>query len=224
LSKVHQVETEKKHVQRNLTLAIATILLLLLVILVLLRWLHRSHRLTQQLKEAQEKRWEPAETEAPPAPSEAKTTTEATERRPYTSPELSRTAVSEMEEEGRRQLIVMGLRTWLLADRHFANLTTASVDEAALALQTNRTHLRKVLKEVTGQTLQEYLHDLQLEVACQLLEGDNDLKTETIAFECGMTRPSFFRLFKQKYQLSPMQYRERALQLRAEKEEAEGDV
>jgi AraC-like DNA-binding protein len=134
---------------------------------------------------------------------------------------LRATSVAEMDEEGRSHLLTMGLRAWLLEDRRFANIGKPSADEAALALQTNRTYLRKAVKAVTGRTLLGFLHDIQLEEACRLLEGEEELKMEAIAFECGMTRTTFFSLFKQKYEVSPMQYREMVRLVEAAKRQEE---
>jgi AraC-like DNA-binding protein len=198
LSQINRLKAEKKRAQHRLLFAVSIILLLLS--LALMAWIHYSRWLMQKNKVALEEAG-----------------AEKALRELYTPPTLRRMMLSEMDEEERQELLMLRLRDWLLEEKHFANIDKFSVDDVAFALQTNRTYLYEAVKSTTGKTLLEYLRDMQLEEAIRLLEEDNNLKMEAVAFECGMTRATFFRLFKRKYKLSPMQYREMALLMQAER-------
>jgi AraC-like DNA-binding protein len=194
-AQVKKIKAEKERAQHGLAGAVGVILFLLLVLVVV--WIHYSRRLALR-------------------------STKEIAREPYMAPTLRAMSVAEMDEEERSLLLTMALRSWLEEEKRFSQPDKYTVDEAALALQTNRTYLRKAVKTATGKTMLEYLRDIQLEEACRLLEGEEDLKVEAIAFECGMTRTTFFTLFKLKYKVSPMRYREMVKLIQVAKQQQEG--
>jgi AraC-like DNA-binding protein len=60
----------------------------------------------------------------------------------------------------------------------------------------------------------EYIHAIQLEEAKQMLENHHELNIETIAEGCGFnSRITFYRLFRERYQMSPRDYRKMAKSL-----------
>ncbi|MDR0892319.1 MAG: helix-turn-helix domain-containing protein [Mediterranea sp.] len=106
-----------------------------------------------------------------------------------------------------QQQLVNRLDEYLRTDRHYATLTNMEDGEMLVTLQTNRTYLREAVKNITGKTLSEYVHDLQLEEARHLLDNRPELTIDSIAMECGFSARTFTRLFQSKYDISPSQYR-----------------
>jgi len=63
-------------------------------------------------------------------------------------------------------------------------------------------------REVTGTTPIQYITDVRLDMACDLLL-ETDLGVAQIGEQCGFSDPFYFsRCFKKKYSVSPRQYRE----------------
>jgi AraC-like DNA-binding protein len=105
-----------------------------------------------------------------------------------------------------RQLISR-LHKYLLQDKNFAK---AELDykEIVSALATNKTYLFEAVKIVAGKTLNEYINALRLNEAKQMLDNNPEFTIDTIAGECGFNVPrTFYRLFREHYQLSPTEYR-----------------
>lgn len=68
-------------------------------------------------------------------------------------------------------------------------------------------HLARVFKTITGSTVMEYLTEIRIARAKQLLEG-SDASLEDIAQECGISSGSYLStLFKKHYGTSPNQFR-----------------
>ena len=81
--------------------------------------------------------------------------------------------------------------------------------DIASALGTNETYLYNAVRAATGQTLNEYINRLRIEAAKQMLEDNPRLTTEAILADCGFKTPStFYRLFREYYDMSPREYRE----------------
>jgi len=75
----------------------------------------------------------------------------------------------------------------------------------------SRTYLSYVFKEVTGVRLQDYLIQVRLNKAKELL-SQIDLKVKQIAYEVGYTDPNYFcRAFKKKMGLNPTNWRLRRI-------------
>mgnify|MGYP001943253646 FL=1 len=67
----------------------------------------------------------------------------------------------------------------------------------------SRSHFCRLFKEVTGQTLIEYVNDIRLSKAKAMLQDPNLSITE-IALSTGFSDINYFsRLFKKTYQISP---------------------
>ena len=63
------------------------------------------------------------------------------------------------------------------------------------------------MKIVTGKTLQEYINSFRLDEAKKMLDTHSKFTVEGIALECGFnTCRTFYRLFKEKYKLTPAEY------------------
>ena len=105
-----------------------------------------------------------------------------------------------------RQLVA-NFSNYLLNERNFAK-PEISLDDMISELATNRTYLYEAVKAVTKKTPLEYIHYLKLEEAKQMLETRFDINIEMIAEGCGFnSRSTFYRLFREYYQISPTDFR-----------------
>ena len=85
------------------------------------------------------------------------------------------------------------------------------LDAIVSALATNRTYLYEAVKAVIEKTPIDYIYAMRLEDAKQMLEARFDLNVEVIAEECGFnSRSTFYRLFRERYQINPTVYRKMA--------------
>ena len=106
-----------------------------------------------------------------------------------------------------QQQLVTRFCEYLLNERNFAK-PEINLDELISKLATNRTYFFEAVKAVTKKTPVEYIRSLQLEEAKQMLETRSDLNIETIAESSGFnSRSTFYRLFREHYQISPTEYR-----------------
>jgi AraC-like DNA-binding protein len=95
------------------------------------------------------------------------------------------------------------------AKQHLTNAGDQAVDMQALAhtLGISYPHFRRVFKQSTGLPPQQYLLNLRINQAKQLME-EQDLKLSDIARSVGFDDPFYFsRLFKQKTGISPSLWR-----------------
>tara|TARA_Y100001001_G_scaffold164820_1_gene199249 strand:- start:7505 stop:8509 length:1005 start_codon:yes stop_codon:yes gene_type:complete len=84
------------------------------------------------------------------------------------------------------------------------------LEELADRLGLSLRSLRRRFKEATGETPMQYLQDVRLETAKQLLTSDI-LSVDQVGYRVGYDDRSYFsRLFKQKTKLSPGEYRKAA--------------
>lgn len=82
-----------------------------------------------------------------------------------------------------------------------------SLGEAANIAHYNPSHFSTTFHREVGMTYSDYLNMLKLSYGRELLLSTN-LKIEEICFECGFSsRSNFFRLFKAKFGISPLQFR-----------------
>lgn len=83
-----------------------------------------------------------------------------------------------------------------------------SLDDLASLVDLSRTHFSRSFKATTGLGSHQFVRQLQLERACQLLERRPRLPIEAIALEVGFGSASVFRrAFQGKLGLSPLAYR-----------------
>lgn len=95
---------------------------------------------------------------------------------------------------------------FLTEDKRFLDCLLSADDvqrECGVSYSTMNRHL----SELTGMTFNAYLNHLSLEFACKLL-SDTDKTVDVVAQESGFaTNRTFMRQFKDKYNLSPTQFR-----------------
>lgn len=84
------------------------------------------------------------------------------------------------------------------------NLT---LEKIADSLFVSKSHLSKLFHRDTGGHFHEYLRSVRLNQACRLL-AETQMTNEQIVYECGLKDlPSFYRLFKSQFSMTPSQYR-----------------
>ena len=117
-------------------------------------------------------------------------------------------AVEFEESEDNYELFFGRLVVLMKEQRLFANFEVKRKDVAKEIGISDR-GLHDCIKKNTGMSFAEYINALRLAYARELLSNMDDKHTiETIAFEAGFnSRPTFYRLFTEKYGLSPKQFR-----------------
>lgn len=89
------------------------------------------------------------------------------------------------------------------------NYRNASLDEAAAFVNLSSSYLSKIFKEKAGKGFSEYLIDIRMKKACEML-NDIKYKNYEIAYYVGYDNPkNFSRAFKMYYNMSPNEYRNR---------------
>jgi transcriptional regulator GlxA family with amidase domain len=84
-----------------------------------------------------------------------------------------------------------------------------TLESLALKMGISGRHLSRVFKQESGVTLMNFLNDARLDVARQFLEN-SDLAMKEIARRCGFeTTDNLRRIFTRRFQLSPIEYRQR---------------
>ena len=82
-----------------------------------------------------------------------------------------------------------------------------TLEETAHDLNISAGYLSGLFRKETGRTFSGYLSDIRIDHARYLLENSS-LPVLEIAMECGIPDPNYFsRLFKQKENMTPLQYR-----------------
>jgi len=87
-------------------------------------------------------------------------------------------------------------------------VTGVTIDQAAQAMGTNRTYLSQYINEVCNKTFYEWVRDMRVDEACQLLVNRRDLSVEQIAAMVGFSSSSnFSSTFKRVTGVTPLQWR-----------------
>jgi AraC-like DNA-binding protein len=115
--------------------------------------------------------------------------------------------VKELRGNRQQRQIVARLEEYLLHERRFAD-TDINLDDLIAALATNRKIFYGAIKAVTDKSPIDYIRTMQLEEAKKMLEINFELNIEMIAEQCGFnSRVTFYRLFRERYQINPAEYR-----------------
>ena len=65
-----------------------------------------------------------------------------------------------------------------------------------------------LLMVFSGKPFNRYINDMRLDYAAALLRKNTNFSVEAIAIDCGIpVRQTFYRLFTEKFGLSPAEYR-----------------
>ncbi len=106
--------------------------------------------------------------------------------------------------------LIARMDTYLFAQLDTLNLPVVglpSVNEVAAHLNLSPRYLTDMLKSLTGQSTQQYIHNWLIEAAKNKL-STSQLTVAEIAYELGFEHPqSFNKLFRQKTNVSPVEFR-----------------
>ena len=96
------------------------------------------------------------------------------------------------------------LDSWL--DNHLAD-SDLNIDTFAQKMGYGRTTFYKKVKQLTGKTPNDYIKELRMQRATELLKDDTQTIAQ-VAYQVGIDDPYYFsKLFKSYYGISPSQYR-----------------
>ncbi len=85
-------------------------------------------------------------------------------------------------------------------------------ESLALALGTNRQYLTQAIQEGCNMTFTEYINDFKLNYSRRLLSENINMPIDEIYINAGFNNKStFYRLFKQKYDLTPKEFQKIAI-------------
>ena len=85
-----------------------------------------------------------------------------------------------------------------------SDMTLQSISEK---LFVSKSHLSRIFKTVTGESFMDYVRNMRLNMACNLLRTTN-LTNNEIVTRCGLRDvPTFYKLFKTHIGVTPYQYR-----------------
>jgi len=92
-------------------------------------------------------------------------------------------------------------------EKHIEAMGLPTVEWVASKLNLTANYLSSMLKSLTGQSTQNHIHNKLIEKAKQQLSGTH-LSISEIAYGLGFERPaSFTKLFKNKTEMSPLEFR-----------------
>jgi len=87
-----------------------------------------------------------------------------------------------------------------------------SLNEVAEVANLSPYHFIRIFKKQTGKTPYEYLLDIKIERAREMLKSRKELNITQVCFLCGFNNPSHFSsVFKKKTKVSPSKYRKLSL-------------
>ena len=140
------------------------------------------------------------------------TSSEETEKKYVNSP-LTDEKKSSLFQKLERCMVEQGIyRDNLLTKEKVADL-----------LGTNRTYLSQVINEETGQTFTQYVNRYRLNEAIRLLSNPHsNLPLKAISAQVGFSSmTTFYKMFRDNIGMSPKEYREKALHLSSDTDDAD---
>lgn len=197
LFKVNELKAAQRLLNNRLVLSSLAALLLATIVLLLALYTHRLRRKNRLLYDSVQKELQQSKAR------KERSTPVTTETGPH-------------EELPREMQIYNSLCLLMQEKRCFCD-ANCNATSLAKELGTNRTYLAEAIKLYeNGITVLEYINNLRLEYAAQLLT-DSPYRITEIEYMAGFSsRTTFYRLFKEKYGLSTSEFRRIAEEKRAE--------
>ncbi len=113
-------------------------------------------------------------------------------------------ADTEMNENPKEWIILSAAMREIVDKCSDSEMTLESI---ASTLFVSKSHLSRVFQKVTGEAFSDYVRNVRISRACNLLTNTN-LRNEEIVRECGLKDiPSFYKIFKTYMGMTPYQYR-----------------
>ncbi len=92
-----------------------------------------------------------------------------------------------------------------LVEKNITN-TSFTIENLASGLNLSRSHLHRKLKSLTGQSATEFIRDIRLKNAVELMNGGN-LMIKEIGYAVGFNSQNYFtKAFKKKYGITPTEF------------------
>lgn len=115
---------------------------------------------------------------------------------------------STAEDKGQYSCIIRSVKGYI--DEHFDD-SQLDLSKIAQLFDVNKSYISKLMKQELGKSFVEYLTDIRLEKAKEILEKDHPRVTiYHVAIKVGYTSQHYFsRIFKKAYDISPLEYRNR---------------
>lgn len=114
---------------------------------------------------------------------------------------------NDTEEEEKNRLLFEKLDDMVTRDKLYLNPDLSREDLVKLT-GVNKTRVGRILQQNTGLNTTGYINKKRLEYATKLLKNNLDDTIPAIAEECGLPNvPTFNRLFRAKYGMTPSEYR-----------------
>ncbi|MBQ8702161.1 MAG: response regulator [Prevotella sp.] len=125
-------------------------------------------------------------------------------RMKYAKAVNTKATVSDIIIDTQDQRMRKRLDSWL--DNHLAD-SDLNIDTFAQKMGYGRTTFYKKVKQLTGKTPNDYIKELRMQRATELLKDDTQTIAQ-VAYQVGIDDPYYFsKLFKSYYGISPSQYR-----------------
>ncbi len=81
-------------------------------------------------------------------------------------------------------------------------------DDYARVMRVDRNRFAQIIREYTGGNMSAYINNLRLEYSAGLLKDKRELPISEVATQSAFPNIStYYRLFKEKYGMSPAEYR-----------------
>ena len=121
------------------------------------------------------------------------------------TPSAPAVPADDSEDEGRA--LFVAIEQHILGERLFVN-PKLSRDDIITMFGVPRNRFSKIFNRFTGKTFNKYVNDLRLDYAALLLKTNPNYSVEAIAAECGIpVRQTFYRLFCEKFGITPAEFR-----------------
>lgn len=113
-------------------------------------------------------------------------------------------AQKELDDLSKENLLISKINTYIIN-----NINNAlSLTKIARAVYLNPSYLSRYYKEVTGKNILDYINEVKVEIAKDLLIN-TQLKIKQVALKVGFESPSYFTyLFKKQMKMSPKEFRD----------------
>ena len=95
------------------------------------------------------------------------------------------------------------IKGWILSNLS----STLTVSQIAAHFEFNPNYLERIFKQATGQTLIQFINDLKMERAQELLLKTNFPIKRVVSDACFNDDKHFMKQFKKKFQLTPSEFR-----------------
>lgn len=198
-----EIETQQAEITANriktIAITVITVLIAAGFAVTLISWRRQKHNvkfLYRQIEENQQK---------------ARLAEEQMLQASHTPP-ASHEAEDDVNEDNKTDMdLLTTLHDFLKEEGRFLD-SGLTMEQIARQLSVRQKKLNATLQALKGTTLVGYVRDMRMEYACDLLKNHPEMKVEAVAMQSGYNTPrQFMRAFKEKYNITPSEYRHASL-------------